>query len=1475
MLVHASHRADANPTMNTTNTDQTSKLAKSPSKAKKVLLIGGAGTLVALAGLAAFAPTIASGLAPGIIREQAGKFVTGTVDVRDVSLSWGGPQRVEGVALVDASGKTVATASVETTAGLWGLATGNLDLGEVTIRDTSLTLVRHEDGITNLQKMMKPAAQQPAPGAAQPAPAQPAKIPAGLKVRVKVANVNVQLEDQTGPGGAAQPTKIELKNVNGSATLDPAKPLDVTLTADTTGASGAGKISADITATNWADASGVITTTAASVDAKIDITSLPVALVDAFTGGAIKDESGKPVALSGAIGPAINAQVNAKGTLKDATASVNIAADRLSVNGDVRVADNIATTPGGLTISAKGAAISALVPALKSATSANPQAKIDALPDTTIKVSDLRIALPSGGKPMNLSGAAATLSIDTTQMSGSASLGEGQAMQPMTIAPMRITIATQDLSKDVRVTGGTSATLGGRQAGTFAIEATASGLLDAGGAFKKGMPGAIDARVRASQISTAIAQPFVAAWNLDLPRDIGPVLDLDMTAKSAAAGSDVINVDFTADAQGLKARGAMSYAPTLIASREGGMTIEATNAGRLARAFTQAGAGEWIVSESAGQGGSLVANVLYLSLPMGEHGPRLAEAGAQINATIKGMSVAKRESGGAIDIPNFGGAVLLTKGSVEVGTQGSMSFEQRRFDIGGNFKVADMVQAHTPANATDKAWKIADPVTLRPTGSLEVINLPTGLAKVFMAAPAEGAVDAPRLLQEIAGPAMTLRVSSAKDTTGGAGADALAINVLADSGAIKANAQASATDQRIALANAKIDTTLTPQSFATLLDVFAPQMTDKPRLDAPATATLTLKPLTIPLDASRKPKMAEAGLVAGTLAISGDAMVSNVSAGEGQKARVGVRGLEIEFEAPAASLIAPEQGGKSGQATAKFRGTMLGQQSNALAQITGALGTALASAKPQGTATANISLASIDTRGVENLLNKAGLLSGALGDTAQIGLNATYGFDTTNAEAQVTLAAPNVTTTGPVKVRALSDRMELTEPANIRVNAQPSFINALLTPAPKPGEASKPPAMTMTQAATIDIALTRLVLPRAKEGQKSAVAPDAALRMSVPVMALRTNDSKNLALQGVNISLESDKSSAADRPLNFAATIDNVQVDGAQGSGKVGLTGRLSQLLDASGAFSMERALADAKGNMPAVPTAVVDALANQDGLLVEALGPIIALDLDVQRYPVMGKPVAGAQPGVIKADFRSDRATAKIEGNIDEAVLVTSQPVMVDIFEVTNALSGKFVKGLPLIGSFEKGRNDMPATLRGTGLRVPLDKDMRKLNGVVVFDPGEARFGTSGVFSELLNLTGFNAGGVIGQRLQPLTVTVENGVATYPKWSVPLGEFTVESEGTVDLVNRQVDVVTWIPLGALTDKAAGMFNTGLGGALGKAGLDSVSTLPFRTRGSLDKPETRADLELFAKQTLKNVNPGNLIDGLLKNIGGKKDDKPK
>ena len=160
--------------------------------------------------------------------------------------------------------------------------------------------------------------------------------------------------------------------------------------------------------------------------------------------------------------------------------------------------------------------------------------------------------------------------------------------------------------------------------------------------------------------------------------------------------------------------------------------------------------------------------------------------------------------------------------------------------------------------------------------------------------------------------------------------------------------------------------------------------------------------------------------------------------------------------------------------------------------------------------------------------------------------------------------------------------------------------------------------------------------------------------------------------------------------------------------------------------------------------------------------------------------------------------------------------------------------------------------------------------------DPGEARFGTSTFFGQLLDLAKITKGGQLGKQLDPLVLTITDGVAAYPRYKIPLGEFTIESEGSVDLGKRTVNVVTWVPLGNLTDQAAGMFgaNIGLGGLVGEAPiLDKASMVPFRTRGSYDDPKTSADLDLFAKNVLKQVNPVDLLKKGLDQLLPKKDGK--
>ena len=55
----------------------------------------------------------------------------------------------------------------------------------------------------------------------------------------------------------------------------------------------------------------------------------------------------------------------------------------------------------------------------------------------------------------------------------------------------------------------------------------------------KGAPGSLDAKLLLQGVATAIAQPFVQSAKLDLPKDIGPTLDVDLRAKTAAAMSTI------------------------------------------------------------------------------------------------------------------------------------------------------------------------------------------------------------------------------------------------------------------------------------------------------------------------------------------------------------------------------------------------------------------------------------------------------------------------------------------------------------------------------------------------------------------------------------------------------------------------------------------------------------------------------------------------------------------------------------------------------------------------------------------------------------------------------------------------------------------------------------------------------------------------------------------------------------------------
>ncbi|MEZ6233481.1 MAG: hypothetical protein R3B68_04770 [Phycisphaerales bacterium] len=340
-----------------------------------------------------------------------------------------------------------------------------------------------------------------------------------------------------------------------------------------------------------------------------------------------------------------------------------------------------------------------------------------------------------------------------------------------------------------------------------------------------------------------------------------------------------------------------------------------------------------------------------------------------------------------------------------------------------------------------------------------------------------------------------------------------------------------------------------------------------------------------------------------------------------------------------------------------------------------------------------------------------------------------------------------------------------------------------------------------------------------------------------------------------------------------------------------------------AGQVDLTNATAEAIGRVPGFPTTIIDSLARQNGLLAELLGPTVALDLTARNVPLafaaptpdstppaasgnrpnqQNRPAntapATTQPspltnvrGSVEATLTSPRARARLAGNINNLVLTTSEPLQISLSEITRALSEQLVHGMPLVSTFEKSPSLRPATVRGEGLTLPMDGNLANLNGRFTIDPGEITFSSSNLLGSLLKTAGGQASGVAGRRIQPFTFAIASGVVNYDRFSLPLGEFTISTTGSVNLVDQRMDLLVYLPVGAVADDALGLFNTGLGTRLSQLAPGFDGSLPFRIRGPIGQARPEPALDVFVKEFGSQlVNPGNLIERFLpgQNPGG-------
>lgn len=272
------------------------------------------------------------------------------------------------------------------------------------------------------------------------------------------------------------------------------------------------------------------------------------------------------------------------------------------------------------------------------------------------------------------------------------------------------------------------------------------------------------------------------------------------------------------------------------------------------------------------------------------------------------------------------------------------------------------------------------------------------------------------------------------------------------------------------------------------------------------------------------------------------------------------------------------------------------------------------------------------------------------------------------------------------------------------------------------------------------------------------------------------------------------------------------------------------------------------------LPTALIDALAQQEGLLVEALGTRVEA-----RCTSAG---ISLQQGQLSADLESDLHSLHVEGEMREGSFhVTKQEGLHARVGLGPVMNERVVgRLLPMLVELRKPAGAEPSVLAVDTGSFPLDGNLRALDATVRLDLGEVTYallpGLDQVLGKVVQLK--------PTRVPPIEVPIQKGVASYKDLKLELGGQPCTFQGSFDLVDLTLKLDTEIPLKALGKK----FSKELDRVREYVSPDLK--VPIEIRGTWKKPKfgVRDD---FVKKVLADA-AGKGLGDLLEDLFKKKKD---
>lgn len=1440
---------------------------KAPKRRRWIWIVGGF-VGVGMIGVAA-APTLAGMLTPSMISSLAG--TKGTIEVESASFGWIGGQRLGTTTIKDPDGKEVARVSLTVRNGLLTILSGGLDLGAVEVAGKA-SIVRYTDGTTNLARALEPAKGPSAPGSGARRDGK-ATVPAGMNIKLEGKGLEVAYEDRSQPG-----LSLAVKDAQMTAEVQTGKVLSASFSGKAVAADGSsGVFKGNLKADQWSDTAGGLTVLSdpgkTAMELRLDVSGVPTSLLDALGAGGGK--------YAKAFGKTVDLNVNAKGSVKQADASVEFKSEGANAKAVLRAKDGVIESVGPMTGTMSGGALAALVPAAAdlTVTRADRAATLAAVPSVAFSAEKFRATLPTE-QGADLRGMAVELTLTTSAITGTVAGGAAgpKGTSAFAVAPATVTITTADLGKGATVTMATSATIDERPAGTIDVDLALSGMLDSTGKPVAGLPGGIEGKALAKGVATAIAQPFLAGLPVDLPSDAGPVIDVELLAKSDTAGVapgklPPADIDLRIRGDRLSASGQFSWASGdqggTLRTRGEGFKAEVSTAGQIVQRAMDAQA-LWAVAPS----GAVSVSVKEFNLPLSaEFKPLAGRAAGQIDLTASGWTARPvgpdDRRGGTMaqpmQIQTLTAGVTLTPGMpAAMVARGTMNYDNQPFKLDASLKV--------PGLLTDDPGKPVNiDAILGVVGTINATDVPTGVIKLAQKPGATAKEDLAGLIKDTAGPTVTLNLV----TSEGAGGVNQAQATVRSAGMSAVSTLGLATSA-LEIKSLRATTAVTPTMQRALMARLAPEARDVPMLAAPATFEFTVDPVTIPMKGLAPDVSSAGGTVSVRLSSADAVLVEGVTlaAQEGKPARalgrVGMRKVEAKASLP--TQVALGAKGSRGMLNAEVSGEAIRGGGESVGTVRAVIAGDVAEYAPVGTMRIDTNVNSLAASFVDELTGKPGFVAGAAGDTVSLSAkvratpeNGDFAKGTFVVDAEID--APRIKTDKPLRIDAGADRLTVADGASVTWTPDAAWLGSFMgTGATPTGNPSSTGSGTgsgakITRISPVEFKLAKAVLSR---GTDAAGKPmglfkpgvfDLDLTAWVSQMELTAADGTSTKLAGTTI-----KASRLDNGIAFATSVGEVvsQTRGAPGKSvkDVRLAGKVESLADASGAVDAPNLRVTAKGEIPTLPTQIVDTLADQKGLLVDLLGPEAGVKVDADRF--------GQSGGTLSLLASSDRAVVDLSGVVANKAFVGSpqKPGTAKVMVVTPQLSKRVTSVLAQFASFEKRADQEPAMVTLGGLKLPLGDEAKRFDADVRIDPGVLNFELDPAVKGIMEAAGQKTQGRVGDKLGPLDITIRQGRGTVKPWTVPLGEFRLVVEGEFDLVGQNVNLVMWVPAGAIGSKGLSK----AGGALGGIAGDLLGKLAvgIRTTGPMGSPQHRVDAGLLRNPDGTPFKPEDL---LIKGIG--------